>query len=172
MTIYTLSFYCLGVFILAATALAVTRSDPVHSVVYLILSFLGTAMLFYLFGAPFLAALEVIIYAGAIMVLFLFVLMVLKPEGVNDTRLSRQKWRPAFFLGMLYLVLTGLIIFFDPGSRVPLEPAMAAPKTLGRFVLSRYGLSVEIISLILLIGLLAVIQLGRGKEKEASKEGS
>ena len=71
--------------IVAATGLAITRRHPVHAVVYLILSFLGSAMLFYLLGAPFLAALEVIIYAGAIMVLFLFVIMMLKAEVA---------WRP------------------------------------------------------------------------------
>jgi NADH-quinone oxidoreductase subunit J len=172
MTIYAVSFYLIGLFILAATALAVTRPDPVHAVVYLILSFLGTAMLFYLFGAPFLAALEVIIYAGAIMVLFLFVIMVLKTGAVTEARLSWRKWRPAVLMGMLYLVLTGLIVFSDPRSQGPLAPAMAAPKTLGRFVLNRYWLSIEIISLILLIGLVAVIQLGRGKERGPSEEES
>jgi NADH-quinone oxidoreductase subunit J len=170
MTLFALSFYCIGCFILAAAALAVTRSNPVHAVIYLILSFLGTAMLFYLFGAPFLAALEIIIYAGAIMVLFLFVIMVLKPGTGTEAPLSWRKWWPAGLMGMIYLILTGLIVYSDPRVQGALQPAMSAPKTLGQFVLNRYGLSVEIISLVLLIGLVAVIQLGRGKKDLSEDE--
>jgi NADH-quinone oxidoreductase subunit J len=172
MTIFALSFYLIGLFILAATAIAITRPEPVHAVVYLIFSFLGTAMLFYLFGAPFLAALEVIIYAGAIMVLFLFVIMVLKTGAVTETAMSWRKWRPAVLMGILYLFLIGLIIVSDPRSQGTLRPAMAGPKALGRFVLTRYWLSLEIISLILLIGLVAVIQLGHGKGKSLAEEES
>ena len=86
MTIYAIIFYFLAALILVTTALAITRRDLVHAVVYLIFSFFGSAMLFYLFGAPFLAVLEVIIYAGAIMVLFLFIVMMLRIE-VSGERL-------------------------------------------------------------------------------------
>ena len=75
MSLFAVIFYILAAVILAATAMAVTRRDPVHAVVYLVGSFFGSAMLFFLLGAPFLAALEVIIYAGAIMILFLFIIM-------------------------------------------------------------------------------------------------
>ncbi len=78
MNLYAGIFYLLGAVILGATALAVTRRNVMHAIVYLVLSFFGTALLFYLLGAPFLAALEVIIYAGAIMVLFLFIVMMLE----------------------------------------------------------------------------------------------
>jgi len=60
-TLYAAIFYLLAVVILVATLLAITRRNTVHAVVYLILSFLGTALLFYLLGAPFLAVLEAII---------------------------------------------------------------------------------------------------------------
>ena len=76
MTIYSIIFYILALVIIVATGVAITRRNLVHAVVYLILSFFGSALMFYLFGAPLLAALEVIIYAGAIMVLFLFILMI------------------------------------------------------------------------------------------------
>ena len=170
MTLYALCFYCIAVEILVATGLAITRRHPVQAVVYLILSFLGSAMLFYLLGAPFLAALEVIIYAGAIMVLFLFVIMMLKAEVLVETGLNWRKWLPAIFLGLIYLVLILLLIFLDPRGRVPLKMAMATPQALGRFVLERYWFSVELISLLLLIGLVAVIQLGRGNGKNKNEE--
>jgi NADH:ubiquinone oxidoreductase subunit 6 (subunit J) len=71
MTIYALIFYVLAAIILVTTGLAITRRNLVHVVMYLVFSFFGSAMMFYLFGAPLLAVLEVIIYAGAIMILFL-----------------------------------------------------------------------------------------------------
>ncbi|MGD8302339.1 MAG: NADH-quinone oxidoreductase subunit J, partial [Desulfobacterales bacterium] len=67
MTLYAFIFYILAVAIVVTTGLAITRRNLVHAVVYLVFSFFGSAMMFYLFGAPFLAVLEVIIYAGAIM---------------------------------------------------------------------------------------------------------
>ena len=78
MTIYSIIFYLLALLILGSTAMAITRRNLVHAVIYLIFSFFGSAMLFYLFGAPFLAVLEVIIYAGAIMVLFLFIVIMMR----------------------------------------------------------------------------------------------
>lgn len=171
MTLYTLCFYLIAVLILVTTGLAITRRNPVHAVVYLILSFLGSAMLFYLFGAPFLAALEVIIYAGAIMVLFLFVLMMLSAKMMTESRFLFRHWAPAIFLGLIYFSLALLLVLTDPGSQIPLRTAMATPKSLGRFVFERYWLSVEIISLLLLIGLMAVIQLGRGQGEGGDEEG-
>jgi NADH-quinone oxidoreductase subunit J len=81
MTLYTIIFYLLALLIIISTGIAITRRNMVHVVVYLIFSFFGTAMLFYLFGAPLLAVLQIIIYAGAIMVLFLFIIMMLKVES-------------------------------------------------------------------------------------------
>ncbi len=100
MILYAVIFYVVSALILASTAMAVTRKNPVHAVVYLVISFLGSALLFYILGAPFLAALEVIIYAGAIMVLFLFVVMMLKMEAVERrgfslSRTGCQPWSSA-----------------------------------------------------------------------------
>ena len=78
LTLPAVIFYMLGIVILTATGLAVTRRQPVHAVLYLIVAFLGTAALFFLLGAPLLAAFVVIIYAGAILVLVLFVIMLLQ----------------------------------------------------------------------------------------------
>ena len=74
----TILFYILGFTALAATGLCITRRNPVHAVIYLVNAFFALALLFYLLGAPLVAAWEVIIYAGAIMVLFLFIIMMLE----------------------------------------------------------------------------------------------
>lgn len=163
MTLYAIIFYVVAALIIVATALAITRGNPVHAVVYLIISFCGSAILFYLLGAPFLAALEVIIYAGAIMVLFLFVVMILGVESVRVARFSLRAWIPAVLLGFILLGLSTLLLIREPGSRTTLQSAMALPREFGRFLFQRYWLAVEIASLLLLIALVAAIQLGRRK---------
>ena len=72
--------------IVAATAMAITRRNVMHAIVYLVMSFIGSSLLFYLLGAPFLAVLELVIYAGAIMVLFLFIVMMLRVEADRRAR--------------------------------------------------------------------------------------
>jgi NADH-quinone oxidoreductase subunit J len=164
MTFYGFIFYMVAAVILVATGLAITRRNPVHTVIYLIISFFGSAVLFYLLGAPFLAALEVIIYAGAIMVLFLFVIMMLRIEKAEAGGVIFRQWAPGILSGLLFFSVAVLVFIKDPGTRINLEPAMAMPKQFGRFVFQRYWLSIEIISLLLLLGLLAAIQLGKGRE--------
>jgi NADH-quinone oxidoreductase subunit J len=163
MTILGVIFYLLSAFVVAATVLAITRRNPVHAVVYLALSFLGTAMLLYLLGAPFLAALEVIIYAGAIMVLFLFVIMMLRAEPDAGPRSFVRRWGPSLLLGLLFLSLTGTLVAVDPESPMRLPAAVVTPADFGRFLFERYWLPVEMISLLLFIALIAAVQIGKGK---------
>jgi NADH-quinone oxidoreductase subunit J len=165
MTLYALIFYLLGAVILAATLLAITRRNLVHAVVYLVISFFGTAMVYYLLGAPFLALWEVIIYAGAIMVLFLFIIMMLRVEKTGERRFSLGQLLPPVFLGLGFLVLVGLLAFTDPAGRVVLEAATASPRRFGRFLFQRYWLAIEIISFLLLIVLIGALFLGRGPER-------
>jgi NADH-quinone oxidoreductase subunit J len=169
MTLYAIIFYAIAALILVATGLAITRRNPVHAIVYLIISFFGSAMLFYLLGAPFLAALEVIIYAGAIMVLFLFVVMMLKVESIRIQGFSLREWVPAVCLVCIFLALATLLLVKDPGSGTTLKSAMAMPREFGRFLFERYWLAVEIVSLLLLLALVAAIQLGREKGRRSNK---
>ena len=81
----TIVFYVAGAVAIVSTALMITRLNAVHALLYLIVSLLAVAVVFYTLGAPFIAALEVIIYAGAIMVLFVFVVMMLN-LGEEATR--------------------------------------------------------------------------------------
>ncbi|NIT40037.1 MAG: NADH-ubiquinone/plastoquinone oxidoreductase subunit 6 [Gammaproteobacteria bacterium] len=152
---------------LVATGLAITRQNLVHAVVYLIISFFGSAMLYYLFGAPLLAALEIIIYAGAVMVLFLFIIMMLRVEPSALRRPSLREWFPAGILGIVYLAVTVLVVTTDPGSQTILETALAKPRVFGRFLFQKYWLSVEIISFLLLIALIGALYLGKAYVQES-----
>jgi NADH-quinone oxidoreductase subunit J len=171
MNLYRIVFYLLGILILAATGLAVTRRNPVHAVVFLAFSFLGSAMLYFLLGAPFLAALEVIIYAGAIMILFLFVIMMLRVDTAERTAYSLVRWMPSLVVGFLFIGLSALAVFRQPDGAAMLKPAMATPAEFGRFVYEHYWLAVEIISLLLLVGLLAAVLVGRGKVEDVKQTG-
>jgi NADH-quinone oxidoreductase subunit J len=105
---------------------------------------------------------EVIIYAGAIMVLFLFIIMMLRVEKTEERRFSLGQLLPPVFLGLVFLVLVGLLAFTDPAGRVVLEAATASPRMFGRFLFQRYWLAIEIISFLLLIVLIGALFLGRG----------
>jgi len=165
MTLYALIFYVLAAVIVVATLVAVTRRNLVHAVVYLIISFFGTAMVYYLLGAPFLGILEVIIYAGAIMVLFLFIIMMLRVERKAEHRFSLGQWLPAALVGLAFLVLVGLLVLTDPGAGAALTAATVSPRVFGRFLFQRYWLAVEIVSFLLLIVLIGALFLGRAPER-------
>ena len=166
MTLYGAIFYVLAALIIVATGLAITRRNMVHSVIYLIISFFGSAMLYYLFGAPLLAALEIIIYAGAVMVLFLFIIMMLRVEPSALRRRSLKQWLPAGGLGLVYLAVAVLVVSTDPGSQTTLKTGLAQPKAFGEFLFQRYWLSIEIVSFLLLIALVGALYLGRAFVKE------
>jgi NADH-quinone oxidoreductase subunit J len=171
MTLYSVIFYILAVVMIISTVLAITRRYLVHSVVYLIVSFLATGLLFYLLGAPFLAALEVIIYAGAIMVLFLFIVMTLVVEERGKKGLeSFRQWIPAIVLSVISLFVVGVLLFEVPGSRETLAAGMATPAAFGQFIFKNYWFPVEIASFLLLIGLVGTLYLGRRTPKEAGDQ--
>jgi NADH-quinone oxidoreductase subunit J len=170
MTIYSIIFYLLAILILVTTGLAITRRDMVHAVVFLIFSFFGSAMLFYLFGAPFLAVLEVIIYAGAIMVLFLFIVMMLKVETVSERLFPLKQWLPATVCGMAYLILGIGIVIADPSSQKVLNTARAEPAAFGQYIFQNHWLSIEIISLLLLVAVIGALLLARRSKRPSASE--
>jgi NADH-quinone oxidoreductase subunit J len=174
MNLFSAIFYILAIILLASTAMAVTRRHPIHAVVYLILSFIATGLLFYLLGAPFLALLEVIIYAGAIMVLFLFIVMMLRLRpSARGSGAALIQWLPAAVMGGISFVLAAWLALSDPGGRVMLKALQAGAKELGLYLFQRYWFPVEIASFLLLIALVGALYLskpGKKKEPEPSEE--
>ena len=146
-----------------ATGLALTRLNAVHALLYLIVSLLAVAVDLFALGAPFVAALEVIIYAGAIMVLFVFVIMMLN-LGPHATEQERQWLTPRMWIGpsVLGAILAGELLYVL--ARVAVAPAGATevgPKQVGMALFGPYVLSVELASLLLLAGLVGAYHLGR-----------
>ena len=167
MTLYSIIFYVLAAIILITTGIAITRRNLVHAVVYLVFSFFGSAMMFYLFGAPLLAVLEVIIYAGAIMILFLFIIMMIKAASSEERLFPVRQWLPIAVIGIVYLILGAIVVNTAPGSEVTLEIALAEPKAFGEYLFQRHWLVIEIVSLLLLVALIGALYLGReeGEDK-------
>ena len=168
MTFYAAVFYVLALVILTASFLGVTRRQPVHAVLYLIIAFLGTAALFFLLGAPLLAAFMAILYAGAIMVLVLFVIMLFR---YSDRELGLvPQWGHAALLGAVFLAVAAAMVFKDSGSGAVLQGAAAQPKDFGLFLFERYWLAVEIVSILLLIALVTVFQTARKRGAAGTQE--
>jgi NADH-quinone oxidoreductase subunit J len=169
MTLYSVIFYALAVLIIVSTGLAITRRNLVHAVVYLIISFFGSAMLFYLLGTPFLAALEVIIYAGAIMVLFLFIIMMLNVEAFEEQFFPIRQWIPAVGMCLVFIAAGTLMIMGDPGGWIPLKAAVTEPVFFGHYLFRKHWLAIEIVSLLLLVAVVAVLYLGKNNREEDLK---
>lgn len=162
---YAVAFYILAVFTVGATALAVTASRAVYAAVYLMISLLGTALLYALLGGPLLAALQVILYAGAVVVFILFIVMTTagnREDGEGRTRLTR--WLPEVLVGGLFLVFSALFLWAPTTHRQPLAAATASPAELGRFLFSQHWLAVEIASFLLFVALVGALYLGRPEE--------
>ncbi len=166
-------FYLAAMIAVAATVMAITRLNAVHALLYLIVSLLAVALVFFLLGAPFAAALEVIVYAGAIMVLFVFVVMMLNlgPQTIDQ---ERQWLRPGMWIGpsvlaaFLFAELIYILIRVDPMTAA----AEVGPKQLGLTLFGPYLLGVELASMLLLAGLVGAYHLGQRPPKGLQGEGN
>jgi len=156
-------FYLSGLVAALSTLLVIIQKNAVHALLYLIVSLLAVATAFLSAGAPFAAALEIIIYAGAIMVLFVFVIMMLNmgPEAA----LQESQWlRPSAWAGpsILALVLLGeLILTITSGQAGESSSRIMGPKQVGIALFGPYVLGVELASILLLAGLVGAYHLGR-----------
>ena len=156
-------FWVAAAVAMIATLMVITRLNAIHAVLYLIVSLLAVAVIFLALGAPFVAALEVIIYAGAIMVLFVFVVMLLNlgPVAVQQESqwLSGKAW-----LGpsVLALVLLGELIFVLT-NQTPhaTEITIIEPKQVGAALFGAYLIGTELAGFLLLAGLVGAFHIGR-----------
>lgn len=156
------AFYIAGAVAVIATVLMLTSLNVVHALLYLIVSLLAVAVVFYVIGAPFVAALEVIIYAGAIMVLFVFVVMMLN-LGEHAVSMERAWLTPGIWIGPT--VLAGLLLvevayLVARGGGAYMGAGMVDPKQVGIVLFGPYVIGVELASMLLLAGLVGAYHLG------------
>lgn len=161
-------FYIAAAVAVLATTVAITRNNAVHALLYLIVSLLAVAVIFYVIGAPFLAALELIVYAGAIMVLFLFVVMMLNigehATDVETAWLKPSAW--AWPAGLATLLLAELIYVTAHAARPSGPMHVVTPKEIGISLFGPYAIGVELASLLLMSGLVGAYHLGRRASRE------
>ena len=162
----TVVFYLAAAVALVSTALVVTRLHAIHALLYLIVSLLAVAVAFFALGAPFAAALEVIVYAGAIMVLFVFAVMILNLGDAVRQEASGCRGSMWIGPGVLALVLLVEVAWMIAAGGPPTAgqfagEALVAPSAVGRSLFGRYVVGVELAGILLLAGLVGAYHLGR-----------
>lgn len=162
-------FYLSSAVAIIATLLVIANSKPVHALLYLVVSLLAVAMCFFSLGAPFAGALEIIVYAGAIMVLFVFVIMMLNlgTQTVNQELqwLTPKTWVGPVLLSTLLLVQFIVIISMgDTG--LTIGNVTVKPVEVGLSLFSTYLLAVELASMLLLAALVTAYHMGRQEAKD------
>jgi NADH-quinone oxidoreductase subunit J len=147
-----------------ATLLAITNFNPLHALLYLIVSLLAVAMVFFSLGAPFAGVLEIIIYAGAIMVLFVFVVMLLN-LGKATVDQERRWLLPRTWIGPGLLCLALLVeltpVLVRRGNDIAITGQTIAATQVGVALYGPYLLAVELASMLLLAALVTALHLGR-----------
>lgn len=163
--IAALAFYLFAAILIASAVMVVTSRNPVHSVLYLILAFFNAAALFLIAGAEFLAMILVIVYVGAVAVLFLFVVMMLDIDFAQ-LREGFQRYAPfgAVIGGILFLELLLVLGAWQFSSdaqdlRLSPTPAVSNTQAIGRVLYTDYIYLFQISGLILLVAMIGAIVL-------------
>jgi NADH-quinone oxidoreductase subunit J len=156
-------FFVASAVAIFSSLMTITSVNAVHALLYFIVSLFSSAVMFYLLGAPFVAALEVIVYAGAIIVLFLFAVMLLNlgKRGVDE---ERRLMKPSTWIGpaLLAAILVGeMVLLLSKGMFAPVATEVVGAKRVGLALFGPYLLGVEIASMLLLAGLVGAYHLGR-----------
>ncbi len=159
--------------VLGGLGMLISR-NAVHSALFLLVNFGAIAVIFLLLASPFLAMLQLTVYAGAIMVLFLFVVMLLGAEQVEDQP-DRIEWQRGAALGMgVVLLVQALIVTFVTGSTLPVSETpellvISDPATLGVALFTTYLLPLEVVGVLLLVAIVGVVVI---KERSRTQPGT
>ena len=159
----TIVFYFSALVAIVSTLLAITRRHSIHALLYLIVSFLAIAVIFYVLGAPFISALELIIYAGAIMVLFVFVVMMLN-LGDDTVKIEREWLNPRAWIGpgvLAVILLAEQAYLLAPSAHRSTAAVEVSAKQVSIALFGPYVIGVELASLLLMAGLVGAYHLGR-----------
>ena len=176
MTFQTITFYVFAAMLIFSALRVITAKNPVHAAMFLVLSFVTAAALWLLIYAEFLAITLVLVYVGAVMVLFLFVVMML---DINFDKLREGFWKHLPIAATVALLMAGQMALLLWGRALKLHnvspgaPAAAASNTkeLGRILYTDYLLPFELASVVLLVAMIAAIALTfRGRKDVKSQD--
>jgi len=168
-------FYVAAAVALISTLRVVTHTNPVHALLNLIVSLLAIAAMFFCLGAPLAGALEIVVYAGAILVLFVFVVMML---NLGDTQAQEQQWFdaktwaiPATLSFILGLMMVWMIRAGTNGALL-VGVETVEPKAVAISLFGAYVLLVEVAAFLLLAALVAAFHLGKRLPDESGRDGA
>jgi len=158
-----IAFYIFSAIVTISGLAVIMAKNPVHSVLWLILSFFSAAGLMVLIGAEFLAMLLVVVYVGAVAVLFLFVVMMLDVDFVELKQGTLQYWPFAGLIGLAFIAEIAIASFArESGNRAEFNPAPGAPtntEAIGQVLYTQYFLLFQLAGLILLVAMIGAIVL-------------
>jgi NADH-quinone oxidoreductase subunit J len=156
-------FVYFAVVIIATAVLTITRRNPVHSVLFMLLLFFHIAGIFVLLNAEFLAAVQLIVYAGAILILYLFVVMLLNVDRESRANRANKYWPWIAAFGLILAAEIALLVLrgrFPGDTGQPMRTASGV-RELGIELYTRYLVPFEIASVVLLVGLVGAVMLAR-----------
>ncbi len=158
-------FYSLAAVAVFASLRVVTQANPVHAILSMIVSLLAIAGIFFVLGAPFAGALEIVVYAGAIMVLFVFVIMMLNLGMSNDEReerwLDAGTWAIPTGLTIIIAVILYALIGLNDNGVAMIGGTTVSAKMVGTVLFTKYVMLIEVAALLLLAALVAAYHLGK-----------
>jgi NADH-quinone oxidoreductase subunit J len=170
MTSDFLLFIVLAVVAVASALSMLLSRNAVYSALFLVINFATIAVFFLLLGSPFLAMAQVAVYAGAIMVLFLFVIMLLGAEQLHPDQGIPWQRPVAIILGIVLLIETGVVVY-SLGFKEGLLPSFtsfaadyASPADIGALLFNEYLLPFEITSVLLLVAMIGAIVLTKNEK--------
>ena len=169
MLIDTISFYLFALMVLGGGVLTITRRSAVHSAIALIVSLLGVAGLYLLQQAEFLFAVQIVLYVGGIMVLFLFVIMLVNLDQAAKERQFNGQWLVALVavaaagLEIGYFIWRGKSAFriAEPGGVAPVVSGMGNTEILADALFSQYLLPFELVSVLLLVAVVGSVIMAK-----------
>lgn len=165
MTPVMVVFGLLGVVVIVTALGMLLSRNAIYSALFLVLNFATVAVLYIILGAPFISLVQITVYAGSIMVMFLFVIMLLGAERLpGSDRLRRQRWIAAI-LGLVFVAQVILFIFFrgQLTASVGTPPAtLGSPQAVGTTLFTTYALPFEVTGAILVVATVGAILLTRG----------
>lgn len=168
-------FYAFGAVALLAALLAVTRKNPVSAAMWLVLMFFGLAGIYVVLEAYFVAAVQVLVYAGAIMVLFLFVVMLLgRQEALLDEPIAGQRWLALAALAVLGAALVRVAALGVPaapeGGTAVVPPAFGSPAAMGDALYTQWVLPFEVVSLVLLVAMIGAVVIAHFQRRPRNEK--
>ena len=160
-------FYISSVVAILATIMVITRYNPIHALLYLVVSFLAVSMIFLSLGSPFVAVLEVIVYAGAIIVLFIFVVMMLN-LGKETASQEKQWLQPRVWVGpsiLVLVLLAEMVILLVNGNNAVLSIAVVDPRSVALSLYREYVIALELVGFLLMAGIVGAAHIGQHKKR-------